>query len=543
MRLGLLCAAAAALWPAAANAASAAPPIVSAAEAPQPRPRPAARADDDISRMINAAGAEPQPKPAAPETAVPAAPPLQPAESLPSLRPQPFISPLKAPVPQPAPARADNDSPDNSPAADDSGEEPAPVFTAPVPIPVPMPMPEAEPAPLPLPDSNGPVTAPAERYEAAPNAPLTYPQAARGGSFAFPRFGDRKPHAWTGRRKPWHYAIHGTDVSRHNGSIDWSAMVRGHISFVFIKATEGGDHLDPAFRQNWQAAKMVGLARGAYHFYYFCRPVKDQLKWYIQNVPRDRNAMPPVLDIEWNHTSPTCRRHPAPAEVQKNMDYFLRGVERYYGKKPIIYTTVDFFRDNNLNVFRKKYPFWLRSVAAHPDDRYNGHPWLFWQYTGTGRVPGIAGDADISVFVGNQKQWRSWLGTIRRQAGQRPCFLLPCFVFPTKPPLGRSRPGTIRRQAGQRPCFLPPCFVFPTKPPLERSWLGTIRRQAGQRHCFLPPCFVFPAKPPLGRSRPGIIRRQAGQRPCFLPPCFVFPTKPPLGRSRPGTIRRQAGQS
>jgi len=253
----------------------------------------------------------------------------------------------------------------------------------------------------------------------APQEPAAAPEPAAAGAAAmpeesadFPRFGDRKPHIWLSRRKPWHYAIHGTDISRHNNIIDWPAVARSRVSFVFIKATEGGDHLDPNFARNWREAKAAGIARGAYHFYYFCRSAKDQLRWFTRNVPRDKTALPPVLDIEWNHRSPTCRRRPPAAVVARNMRLFLNGVEKYYGQRPIIYTTVDFFYDNHLGRF-KNYPFWLRSVAAHPDKRYNRQPWLFWQYTGTGHIPGIAGDADISVFSGDSRQWRDWLRHVR----------------------------------------------------------------------------------------------------------------------------------
>ena len=47
------------------------------------------------------------------------------------------------------------------------------------------------------------------------------------------------------------------------------------------------------------------------------------------------------------------------------MKIFLTMVERHYGKKPIIYTSIDFFEDNGLSTFRG-YPYWLRSVAGHP---------------------------------------------------------------------------------------------------------------------------------------------------------------------------------
>ncbi len=40
-------------------------------------------------------------------------------------------------------------------------------------------------------------------------------------------------------------------------------------------------------------------------------------------------------------------------------------------------------------------------MAGHPTERYGSHPFTFWQYTGTGVIPGVTGDADINVFNGN----------------------------------------------------------------------------------------------------------------------------------------------
>lgn len=222
-----------------------------------------------------------------------------------------------------------------------------------------------------------------------------------------PRFEDRRPVEWPART-PWHYEIHGTDVSRYQTDVDWEAARDSGISFVFIKATEGGDMLDPMFQRHWRGAAQAGVPRSAYHFFYFCRPAIEQARWFIQNVPRDASAMPHVLDMEWNHLSPTCRLRPPADEVQSEMKIFLDALERHYGKRPIIYTTVDFYSDNRLHQFRG-YDYWLRSVAAHPVARYPGESYRFWQYTGTGIVPGIRGDADINVFNGSAAQWQEWL--------------------------------------------------------------------------------------------------------------------------------------
>ena len=233
---------------------------------------------------------------------------------------------------------------------------------------------------------------------------LTAPHSATA---THPRFGDRKPHPW-GSRAPWTYAVHGTDVSKYQQSVDWQAAKESGISFVFIKATEGGDRLDDRFREHWRAARAAGIPRAAYHFYYFCRPAREQAEWFIRNVPRETGALPHVLDMEWNHASPTCKLRPPVETVQAEMRVFLDMLERHYGKRPIVYTTIDFFDRNQLAGFRGN-EWWLRSVAAHPDDLYGKHPFLFWQYTGTGEVPGIAGDADINVFNGTRAQWQAWL--------------------------------------------------------------------------------------------------------------------------------------
>jgi len=221
------------------------------------------------------------------------------------------------------------------------------------------------------------------------------------------RFGDHKPHPW-GRKRPKDYAIHGIDVSKYQSRIDWGRVKKAGIEFAFIKATEGGDRLDDRFGENWQGAKAAGLERGAYHFYYFCRPAAEQAAWFIANVPKTEEALPPVLDMEWNHESPTCKLRPPADEVRREMRTFLTLIERHYGKRPIIYTTIDFFDRNGLGEF-KKYPFWLRSVAAHPDEKYGQHPWIFWQYTGTGIIPGIDSPTDINVFGGSRAAWNTWL--------------------------------------------------------------------------------------------------------------------------------------
>ncbi|MDG4902556.1 MULTISPECIES: GH25 family lysozyme [unclassified Mesorhizobium] len=220
-------------------------------------------------------------------------------------------------------------------------------------------------------------------------------------------FRDAKPINF-GRASPRHLAVHGVDVSRWQGNINWQKLRAQGANFAYIKATDGGDHLDPMFMKNWRGADAAGLKRGAYHFFYWCRTAGEQADWFIRNVPRVQGALPPVIDVEWNGES-SCKRRPSRQKVLEKMQVFMDKLERHYGQRPIIYTSPDFYRDNLRGAFLD-YPFWLRAVAAHPSKVYPGRNWLFWQYSGSGLSHGVSGRIDLNVFHGDERQWRRWLG-------------------------------------------------------------------------------------------------------------------------------------
>jgi lysozyme len=225
------------------------------------------------------------------------------------------------------------------------------------------------------------------------------------------RFGDTDPHDF-GHNYPDRLKVHGIDVSKWQGDIDWRKVKASGVSFVFIKATEGKDVIDPRFDEYWREARVAGLAYAPYHFYYFCSTPDEQADWFIRNVPAAAVALPPVLDAEWNPSSKTCKRRPDPDTVRSELKRFMDRLEAYYGKRPIIYTSVDFHRDNLVGAFQDHH-FWLRSVAGHPGEVYPERRWAFWQYTSTGVVPGIDGPIDINAFAGTPDNWRNWVASIQ----------------------------------------------------------------------------------------------------------------------------------
>jgi lysozyme len=241
-----------------------------------------------------------------------------------------------------------------------------------------------------------------------PTAKPTAAARAIDRSVVHPRkFRDAKPINFGRSLSPKNLPVHGVDVSRWQGDIDWAKLKSQGANFVYIKATDGGDHLDPMFKKNWRNAQQAGLKRGAYHFFYWCRVASEQADWFIRNVPKVEGALPPVIDVEWNAES-SCKRRPSRAKVLEKMQVFMDRLEAHYGQRPVIYTAPDFYRDNLKGAFQN-YPFWLRAVAQHPSKVYPGRKWVFWQYSGSGLSHGVDGRIDLNAFHGSEAEWRRWL--------------------------------------------------------------------------------------------------------------------------------------
>lgn len=230
-------------------------------------------------------------------------------------------------------------------------------------------------------------------------AGLTGPAAAY-----YPKKGDSAPHHGVNAAR--RMVIQGIDVSRWQDEIDWDKVKDAGTRFAFIKATEGGDHLDPNFRRNWDGAKKAGVPRGAYHFVWWCRPAKDQVRWFKRHIPRDPDALPPVLDVEWQNGS-QCTRKVSREDALAKIRTMLAALQAHTGKKPIIYTDINFHEDILEGEFND-YPYWLRSTAAPLKHRYARTKWEFWQFTTTGRVPGITGDVDRNAFFGSESEFAAW---------------------------------------------------------------------------------------------------------------------------------------
>jgi len=194
----------------------------------------------------------------------------------------------------------------------------------------------------------------------------------------------------------------GVDTSHHNAAVDWGTLQRNNVRFVFLKATDGMNYLDPAFAASFRATREAGLLRGAYHFYETDDDGAAQAAWFIRHVDLQPGDLPPVVDIE-------RVKAPVDGNLHQQFAAFLAALEAHYGQPPIIYTGPSFW-DSAMRDHFPGHPLWVAqynvSAPTVPDgwDR-----WTFWQYTESARPPGTTAPIDGSVFNGDDTALQSLL--------------------------------------------------------------------------------------------------------------------------------------
>lgn len=183
---------------------------------------------------------------------------------------------------------------------------------------------------------------------------------------------------------------YGVDVSHHQGGIDWARVAGDDIAFAYVKATEGADHVDRRFAENWEGAHAAGLDRGAYHFFTLCTPGRAQAEHFLRVVPDDEGALPPAVDLE---LAGNCAARPSAARVRRELEAFLEPVEEATGQRTVLYVGDDFESVYPVRQALDR-PLWHRRILWRAD--VDG--WWIWQFTGWAQVDGISGPADLNVM-------------------------------------------------------------------------------------------------------------------------------------------------
>ena len=201
----------------------------------------------------------------------------------------------------------------------------------------------------------------------------------------------------------------GIDVSSFQGKINWKKVKDSGIRYAMIRLGyrgygQAGNMVEDEYaRRNLEEAQKAGLEIGVYFFSQATSidEVDDEIFFFMQILGDTRITMPVVLD--WEYISDTARTANVDARTLTDMQKHFCETMLDFGYQPMVYfnwTLAD--KKMYLNEL-EDYPFWL---ALYQDRMTYPFRVEMWQYTCTGRVPGIEGDVDINVFMPDaRKLW------------------------------------------------------------------------------------------------------------------------------------------
>ena len=244
---------------------------------------------------------------------------------------------------------------------------------------------------------------------------LTPKAAAVPDRFVFPSDAEARPE--------WAF---GTDVSHHDGNIDWSKARLHQIRYAWVKVTQGVDFKDNMFAKNWSELAKIGgddatkVHRGAYHFLSAQGDANAQAQNFLSNMgPVSPSDLPATVDLEWD--APAGSSDPGEAdrwkalsseEIVQKLLIWLEAVEQATGKTPVIYTAASWW-DPRIGKTDKlsKYKIWIADYSKK--SQLNETPRLpsgqiapLWQFSERGRVKeGFTTNVDVNVYKGTVDQF------------------------------------------------------------------------------------------------------------------------------------------
>ena len=191
--------------------------------------------------------------------------------------------------------------------------------------------------------------------------------------------------------------ILGIDVSKWNGSIDWTRVKNSGVNFVIIRVgyrgSTGGSMIeDPKFSANIKGAINAGIKVGVYFFTQAIDEVEAvyEASYVIEKIKNYQLSYPVFLDVEPSGG----RGDKISVEMRTKVCKAFCQTMQNSGYTAGIYANKTWLNEKiNVNELTN-YKIWLAQYAAQPT--YTGR-YDMWQYKATGSISGISGNVDMDL--------------------------------------------------------------------------------------------------------------------------------------------------
>ena len=193
--------------------------------------------------------------------------------------------------------------------------------------------------------------------------------------------------------------ILGIDVSKWNGSINWSEVKASGINYVIIRCGYRGSSTgvlveDSLFKSNIQGAKAAGLKVGVYFFTQAVNEVEavEEASMCLELAGKYGLSYPVFLDVEYT-TGKNGRADGLDKATRTAVTKAFCETIKNGGMTPGVYSSKTWFDDHLDYGQLSAYKIWVAHYTSKTDfaKRYD-----LWQYSSKGSVNGIEGRVDMN---------------------------------------------------------------------------------------------------------------------------------------------------
>lgn len=183
----------------------------------------------------------------------------------------------------------------------------------------------------------------------------------------------------------------GIDLSKHNGTVNFSAVKNDGYEFVILRAGYGmyDTQKDPKFEENYANAKAVGLHVGSY-WYSYAKNLQEataEAEICLRTIAGKQFDFPIYFDVEDSSQSNLGREM-----ITDMIIAFCERLEQA-GYFSGIYANTDWFTNRIDGARTNRFTKWL---ADYRTNYNNTLPRDIHQYTSSGTVSGISGRVDLN---------------------------------------------------------------------------------------------------------------------------------------------------
>ncbi len=169
------------------------------------------------------------------------------------------------------------------------------------------------------------------------------------------------------------YPDQGAMVRAADGPVAFETLAALGAEFVYLAASDGAGAVDPAFADNFAAARKAGLAVGAVHRFDPCILADGQTANFVTVVPRSADVLPPAIALD--RTAEGCAGRVSDAAVESELTTLINQIEIHAEKPAILKVDRPFEAAYGISA-RLDRNLWVSRTRFAPG--YTRRPWLMW---------------------------------------------------------------------------------------------------------------------------------------------------------------------